>query len=551
MQMGSKSTMILFTSLLIMLQFCGPAEKPARGGAEHITLEGIRSHLKFLSDDLLEGRGTGSRGLELAGKYVAAQFESHGILPGGENGTYYQEVPMVGYTTAPSAIFEFVKGNERIPLRYRDEFVANTARAESRVTLDKEIVFVGYGIDAPEQNWNDYSNMNVRDKILLMTVNDPPSDDPEFFGGKALTYYGRWTYKNEIAGEKGAAGVILIHTTEKSGYPWQVVRNSWSGEQSMLQPKESDPPKTALESWITREAAEQLFNMAGYSLEEMFERAGRRGFQPVPLGVSLAADIRSTIRTFDSQNVVGIVKGQISDEYVLYSSHIDHLGLGTEVNGDGIYNGAQDNGTGSSGLIEIARAFASLPEPPMRSVIFLAVTAEEQGLLGSKYYAQNPIFPLNRTLANVNIDAFHFLGRVKNVIFLGSDRSSLGALGEQEARKSGLTVIPDPSPEQGHFFRSDQLSFVRAGLPAIYINPGLEIEGRPEGWGMEQQDRYREEHYHQPSDEYHDDLNLEGVVQITRLAFEIGLKISAVATWPVWNVGDQFKRIREESLRQK
>lgn len=319
----------------------------------------------------------------------------------------------------------------------------------------------------------------------------------------------------------------------------------------MLQPKASDPQKTALESWTTREAAEQLFTMAGYSLEEMFERAGKRDFQPVPLGIRLAADFRSTIRTFKSQNVAGVVKGQILDEYVLYSSHLDHLGLGTEVNGDGIYNGAQDNGTGSSSLIEIARAFASLPELPLRSMVFLAVTAEEQGLFGSKYYAQNPVFPLNRTLANVNIDAFHFLGRVKNVIYLWSDRSSLGVLGEQAAREFGLMISPDLSPEQGHFFRSDQLSFVRAGLPAIYINPGLEIEGRPEGWGMEQQERYRKERYHQPSDEYHDDLNLGGIVQIARLAFRIGFMIAELSDWPEWNEGEQFKRIREESLRQK
>ncbi len=383
-----------------------------------------------------------------------------------------------------------------------------------------------------------------------MIVNDPPSDDSELFGGTALTYYGQWTYKNEIAGEKGAAGVILIHTTEKAGYPWQVVRNSWSGEQSMLQPKEGDPPKTALESWISSDVTEELFSMAGFSLDEMIERAGSRDFQPVSLGINLNVNLRNAIRHFDSRNVIGVVTGQNPDEYVLYSSHLDHLGTGAPVNGDGIFNSAQDNGTGSSGLIEIAKAFASLPKPPPRSILFCAVTAEEQGLLGSKYYAQNPVYPLSKTLANINIDAFHFLGRVKNVVFLGSDRSSLGPLGEAVAQENSLIVSPDPSPEQGHFFRSDQLSFVRAGLPAIYINPGLDIENRPKGWRIEQQQLYQQIHYHQPSDEYHDELNLDGVVQISRLAFQIGYRIAALQKWPVWNEGGQSKSIREKSLKQ-
>ncbi len=539
---------ILVGTMLIVS--CAAEPNGERVGTTSISLDGIRAHLKFLTDDLLDGRGTGSHGLQLAENYVSAQFESHGIQPGGDNGTYFQKVPMVGYTAA-QVTFEFRKGSRMKKLTYLDDFVANTARAESHVVLNNEIVYVGYGVDAPEQNWDDYKDVDVTDKILLMTVNDPSSDDSELFGGNALTYYGRWTYKNEIAGEKGAAGVILIHKTEKAGYPWQVVRNSWSGEQSMLQPKEGDPPKTALESWISSDAAEELFSMAGFSLDEMIEQAGSRDFQPVSLGINLNVDLKSAIRHFDSRNVIGVVTGQIPDEYVLYSSHLDHLGAGAPVNGDGIFNGAQDNGTGSSGLIEIAKAFAALPKPPVRSILFCAVTAEEQGLLGSKYYAQNPVYPLSKTLANVNIDAFHFLGRVKNVVFLGSDRSSLGPLGEAVAQENGLIVSPDPSPEQGHFFRSDQLSFVRAGLPAIYINPGLDIENRPEGWGMEQQQLYQQLHYHQPSDEYHDKLNLDGVVQISRLAFQIGYRIAALQEWPVWNEGDQFKSIREESLQRQ
>lgn len=549
--MRNKTLLTTALTVLFIINSCGTTSDPESAGVNQITEKGIRSHLRFLSDDLLEGRGTGSRGLKIAGNYMAAQFERSGVKPGGENGTYFQTVPMVGYTATTPVTFEFVKGAQRYALNYLDDFVANTARVETKVTLNKEIVYVGYGIDAPEQNWNDYKNMDVRDKILLMTVNDPPSDDPEHFGGKALTYYGRWTYKNEIAGEKGAAGVILIHTDEKAGYPWQVVRNSWSGEQSMLKPKPGDPPKTAVESWITTEIAERLFEMAGYSLQEMLDNAASRDFQPVRLGINLNLDLTSTIREIETQNVVGIVEGKIADEYVVYTSHLDHLGIGSPVNGDAIFNGAKDNASGSSALIEIASAFAGLPEPPERSIVFLGVTAEEQGLLGSKYYAQNPVYPLEKTLALVNIDAIHFSGRVKDVILLGADRSSLGVLGNQTAADNGLKVIPDPSPEQGYFFRSDQLSFVRVGVPAIYIDPGQEIEGKPEGWGAIQEELYNAEKYHQPSDEYSDDLDLGAVVQISRFAFQVGYRIAALSAWPVWNEGEQFKAIREASLKGK
>ena len=538
-------------TLPILLFSCTKSSTPQSAAERLITEQAVRAHLKFLADDLLEGRGTGSRGLQIAGKYVAAQLAMSGVKPGGKNGSYFQKVFLTGYTATTPITFEFVKGRQKYALRYLDDFVANTGRAETRVKLNKEIIFIGYGIDAPEQNWNDYKDIDVQDKILLMTVNDPPSDDPDFFGGKALTYYGRWTYKNEIAGERGAAGVILIHTTEKAGYPWQVVRNSWSGEQSMLKPGPEDPPKTRVESWITREIAEKLFEMAGYSLDEMMEKAGRSDFQPVPLGVSLNLNINSAIREIESQNVVGMVEGKIPDEYVVYTSHLDHLGVGSPVEGDAIFNGAKDNASGSSALIEIAGAFAHLPDPPSRTIVFLAVTAEEKGLLGSKYYAQNPLYPLNKTLAHVNIDAIHFSGRVKDVILLGADRSTLGILGEQTAKERGLTVIPDPSPEQGYFFRSDQLSFVRAGVPAIYIDPGLEIEGQPEGWGREQEELYNSQHYHQPSDEYSDDLNLDAVVQIARFAFRIGYRIAALSEFPTWNEGEAFKNIREESLRGK
>jgi len=528
---------------------CGVLQNPENAGVNMISGENLRAHIKFLSDDLMEGRGTGTRGLRIAGNYMAAQFAVNGVEPGGENGGYFQAVPLVGFTVQMPARFEFRKGGRSYALRYLEDFVANTGRAEERVQLNREIVYVGYGIDAPEQDWNDYKDADVTGKILLMLVNDPPSDDPDVFGGKALTYYGRWTYKNEIAGKKGAAGVILIHTTEKAGYGWGVVRNSWGGEQFSLEPKAGDPPKSRLESWITRPMAEKLFEMAGYTLDDMMERAGSRDFQPVNLGVSLNTDLRSAVRSIHSQNVVGVIPGKKADEYIVYTSHLDHLGIGSPVDGDNIYNGALDNATGCAGMIEIGRAFAGMPEKPGRTIVLVAVTAEEKGLLGSTYYAQNPVFPINKTVANINMDSFTQLGRVKNIVVLGAGRTDTGALVEKLAEDNGLYVSPDPSPEQGHYFRSDQLSFARVGVPGLYLNNGLDYEGRPEGWGEEQARLYNENHYHQPSDEYSDAWSMDGIVQMTRLAFQFGWRIAALQEWPEWNEGESFRAVREESLK--
>jgi Zn-dependent M28 family amino/carboxypeptidase len=536
--------------MLVTLASCG--KNPEKAGVALITEQAIRPHLAFLASDQLEGRGTGTKGEKLAAEYIADQLQSAGVAPGGENGTFFQKVPIINYTAVPPVRFQFVKGNSKISLvDYGEGFVANTGRAESRVAFNKEIVYVGYGIVAPEQNWDDYKGVDVKDKVLLMLVNDPPSDDPNFFGGKALTYYGRWTYKYEIAGEKGAAGVILIHTDEKAGYGWQVVRNSWTGTQSMLTPKPGDPPHSRIEGWITRGKAEELFRLAGYKFDEMIEKAGKPDFKPVSLAVNLNADVKSTIAETESQNVVGIVKGRIADEYIVYTSHHDHLGIGNPVKGDSIYNGARDNASGCAALLDIANTYAHLPKPPARSILFLFVTAEERGLLGSKYYAQNPLYPLNKTLANLNLDMISFLGRFMDVTLLGAERTNLMPLGEKLAKEYSLTVVPDQTPEQGHFFRSDHFSLAKAGIPAVNIQPGSTIEEHPSEWGKEQVTKYRNEMYHQPSDEYPPDANLAGVEQIARFTFQLGYRIAGLKEFPVWNEGEQFKKIRDESLKGK
>ncbi|MFC1553420.1 M28 family peptidase [candidate division KSB1 bacterium] len=546
--MNLKFRLLSFFLLAALVFSCG-SQGPESEGIEMISADKLKAHIRYLSDDLMEGRGTGSRGLKLAGKYMAAQFAINGVQPGGENSTYFQAVPLVGYTATAPLRFEFVKGGQRVALRYLDDFVANAGRIESQVRLTGDIVFVGYGVDAPDLNWNDYKDVDVSDKILLMLVNDPPSEDPEFFGGKALTYFGRWTYKNEIAGKKGAAGVILIHTDEKAGYGWGVVRSSWSGEQFALEPKAGAPPKSRVESWITSDMAERLLGMAGYSLEEMINNAGKSDFRPVELGVSLNIDMRSRVRNIESQNVIGIVPGVNSEEYVVYSTHLDHLGIGNPINGDNIYNGALDNSTGSAALLEIGRVFAHLSSPPERSVVLVAVTGEEKGLLGSTYYAQNPVYPANKTIANINFDSPTKLGRFRDMVVLGAERTSAYELAEKLASDNGLILSPDPAPEQGSYFRSDQLSFARVGIPGLYIKNGHLFEGRSDEWGAEQAKLFNENHYHQPSDEFSDDWDMEGILQLSKLAFQFGFRIAGSGEWIEWNDGEAFKAVREGSIK--
>ncbi len=524
----------------------------AEAAASQIEENKLRAHVKFLADDLLEGRGPGSRGGMLAAKYIAAQFESLGLEPAAADRTYFQQVQMIGSRPDPSTRFVVKSGAGDTEFKFGDDFVGGTDLEQTEVQVNGEIIFVGYGVSAPENNWDDYKGLDVRGKILLMMVNDPPPtpSEPNLFGGKALTYYGRWTYKYEEAARRGAAGVILIHTNDSAGYGWSVVRNSWGGEQFGLVPG-ANTPSLKLKSWVTDEAARKIAQMGGKNLDQLRQSAASRAFRPAPLNARVEMTLRTQVQRLTSPNVVAIYRGAdptLKNEYVVYSAHWDHLGIRPDQPGDNIYNGAVDNATGIAGMIAIAKAFNMLAIKPRRSVLFIATTAEEQGLLGAEYYARHPLVPLQQTVANINLDSMNALGTTTDITPLGADRSTLGKFIEEVAKENNVTVSPDARPEQGSFYRSDHFPFAKAGVPAVSLNPGTKFVGHHDKWGEEQFQDYNQHRYHQPSDEYTPNWDFSGMVQQARLAFWIGLRVANAAETPQWNKGDEFEHARLKSL---
>ncbi|MCG3162437.1 MAG: hypothetical protein JMDDDDMK_03691 [Acidobacteria bacterium] len=524
----------------------------AEAAASQIEESKLRSHVKFLADDLLEGRGPGSRGGMLAAKYIAAQFESLGLEPAAADRTYFQQVQMIGSRPDPSTRFVVKSGAGDTEFKFGDDFVGGTDLEQTEVQVNGEIVFVGYGVSAPENNWDDYKGLDVRGKVLLMMVNDPPAtpSEPNLFGGKALTYYGRWTYKYEEAARRGAAGVILIHTNDSAGYGWSVVRNSWGSERFGLVP-EANTPTLKLKSWVTEEAARKIAQMGGKNLDQLRQSAASRAFRPAPLNAKVDMTLRTQVQRLTSPNVVAIYRGNdptLKNEYVVYSAHWDHLGIRPDQPGDNIYNGAVDNATGIAGMMAIASAFNSLAIKPRRSVLFIATTAEEQGLLGAEYYARHPLVPLQQTVADVNLDSMNVLGVTTDITPLGADRSTLGKFIEEVAKENNVTVSPDARPEQGSFYRSDHFPFAKAGVPAVSLEPGTKFVGHHDKWGEEQFLDYNQHRYHQPADEYSPNWNFGGMVQQARLAFWIGLRVANAAETPQWNKGDEFERARLKSL---
>src|SRR5437762_10799973 len=450
--------------------------------------ERIRAHVRFLSDDLLEGRGTGQRGGDIAAQYIATQFALYGLKPAGDNGTYMQKVPMVGITPQPTTTFAFVpiKGgaNDLKPL---DQYVAYDQTQQSQSDVNAEIVYVGYGIEAPEYSWDDYKGTDVKGKVLLMLVNEPPSDDPKRFNGRALTYYGRWTYKYEEAARKGAVGAILIHKTEMASYPWEVVRNSNSGEKSYL--KLEGTPKLRVASWIHLEAARALANMAGMDVDKIIADAQSRSFHPAPLDVRLKAHMVSKIRPFESNNVIAKLPGsdsKLKNEAIMYTAHYDHLGIRPDMPGDNIYNGANDNATGCGILLELARTFSLAAQAPRRSIIFASVTAEEQGLLGSEYLGKHPPVPAGGIALDLNYDDVPPLGSPEEVEVSGSERTTFYPTVQGLADEFRLKIRPDARPEAGHYYRSDHFSLARVGIPAFSINEGVKYKGHDASWGIQQ-----------------------------------------------------------------
>jgi Zn-dependent M28 family amino/carboxypeptidase len=512
----------------------------------------LRAHIKFLSDDLLEGRGPGGRGGMLAAKYIAAQFESLGLEPAAADRSYFQQVQMIGSRPDPSTKLTVKSGAGDAEFKFGDDFVGGTDLEQTEVPVNGEVIFVGYGVQAPENNWDDYKGLDVRGKILLLMVNDPPAtpSEPNLFGGKALTYYGRWTYKYEEAARRGAAGVILIHSNESAGYGWSVVRNSWGAERFGLVPGPG-APALKLKSWVTEDAARKIAQMGGHNLDQLRQSAASRAFRPVTLNARIDVTLRSQVQRLTSPNVVAIYRGNdptLKSEYVVFSSHWDHLGIRPDQPGDNIYNGAVDNATGIAGMLAIAKSFNSLTIKPRRSILFIATTAEEQGLLGAEYYARHPLVPIAQTVANINLDSMNVLGTTTDITPLGANRSTLGKFIEEVAKENNVTISPDARPEQGSFYRSDHFPFAKAGVPAVSFNPGTKFVGHHDKWGEEQFLEYNQHRYHQPSDEYSPNWDFSGMVQQARLAFQLGLRVANANETPQWNKGDEFERARLKAL---
>ncbi len=524
----------------------------AESAASQIEESKLRAHVKYLADDLLEGRGPGSRGGMLAAKYIASQFESLGLEPAASDRSYFQQVQMVGLRTDPTIRLAVKSAAGDAEFRFGDEFVGGTDFEQTEIPINSDIVFVGYGVTAPEYNWDDYKGLDVRGKILMMMVNDPPAtpSEPNLFGGKALTYYGRWTYKFEEAARRGAAGAILIHTNDSAGYGWNVVRNSWNGERFALAP-EAKSPSLKLKSWVTEEAARRVAQLGGKNLDQLRQSAASRAFAPTALNARVDMTMRSQVQRLTSPNIVAIYRGNdptLKNEYVIYSAHWDHLGIRPDQPGDNIYNGAVDNATGIASMLAIASAFNSLDIKPRRSILFIATTAEEQGLLGAEYYARHPLAPLQYTVADINLDSMNVLGTTTDITPLGANRSTLGKFIDEVAKENNVTVSPDARPEQGSFYRSDHFPFAKAGIPAVSFNPGSKFVGHQDKWGEEQFQDYNQHRYHQPSDEYSPNWNFSGMVQQARLAFWTGLRVANAAETPQWNKGDEFERARLKSL---
>jgi Zn-dependent M28 family amino/carboxypeptidase len=501
----------------------------------------LDAHLRFLSSDLLEGRAPATRGGRLAAEYIATQFQALGLQPAGEHGSYFQPVALVGMTPHPT--FAWGKADQLDTLSYRDQFVAWAERPEADISANGDVVFVGYGIRAPEWQWDDYKEMDLHGKILLMLVNDPGQVDSTVFLGEILTYYGRWTYKLEEAARQGAAGAVLIHTSESATYPWEVVRGSWTVEQFKLDQPRS--PSIAFAGWVTAADARAALTRAGLNLDSLSRAAARRDFRPVATGLQAAVRVRSELRHVASENVVARLPGRDprrAAQAVLITSHWDHKGIGPVIRGDSIYNGAEDNASGIAATLAIAKALTQLPRPA-RSILFVATTAEESGLLGSEAYVQSPMVPLAQTAAVLNLDGTNVRGATRDIGALGTDRSTLGPAFEAAARAEALSAQSQPDV-RGSFFRSDHFPFARSGVPALSIKPGVDFVGRPRGWGEEQETIYNEQHYHQPSDEYRRTFRYAGMAQQVRVTVRLARTIANDPGMPRWVSGSEFQRPR-------
>ncbi|WP_218079662.1 M28 family peptidase [Anthocerotibacter panamensis] len=542
-----KHRIALLSLAVTLMTGTAQAEAPRtlRAALQTIRAAQIDSYLRFLSSDLLEGRAPATRGGMLAEEYIASTFQQAGLKPGAPDGTWFQPVPINVVTLDPTSYQMTVTGGKTpLPLSYADQAMFWSDRGAGITNLDAEIVFVGYGIRSPENNWDDFKGTDLKGKILVMLVNDPPAtkSEPRLFEGRAMTYYGRWTYKFEEAERQGAQACLIIHTPERAGYPWHTVVSSWSGDQRSLPRPASALPPLQARAWITSATAQSLFAAAGLNLGELVVRAGTRTFRPVSTGLRLTGSFSTSQRQFTARNVVArLVGSDLKQQAVVFTAHHDHLGIGPEVKGDRIYNGANDNASGVADLLAMAAAATQAPTPK-RSLYFVAVTAEESGLLGSKYFVENPSLPVTDIVANLNIDGGNLLGRTRDIIVQGEFKSTLGDRLREVAQGQGMRTAPDEFPEKGYFYRSDHFSFAQKGIPAASVSAGNDFLDRPEGWGRIEAERYTAQHYHQPSDEYRPDFDLSGAVQLSRLVLQTGLQLANSPTLPQWKPGAEFRR---------
>jgi Zn-dependent M28 family amino/carboxypeptidase len=513
----------------------------------------LMHHINVLADDSLLGRAPGTLGETRTIAYVESQFSGMGLKPGNPDGSFVQKVPLVGITVTNNPTLTFAKGGTRASLKWRDDFVAWTKHVSPSAALNNSpLVFVGYGVEAPEFGWDDYKGVDLKGKTLVMLVNDPPVADTAVFGGKRMTYYGRWTYKYDQGMKHKAAGVLLVHETEPAGYPFAVVQGRVAEQFDLVTP-DKNKGRSEIEGWITLDQAKLLFALAGQDFDALKAKAATKEFAPVPLGVTASVSLRNKLRTVDSHNIIAKLEGRdstLTNEYVIYNAHWDHFGIGAKVNGDSIYNGASDNATGVAGLLTVAKAFAILG-PPKRTVLFLAVTAEEQGLLGSQYYATNPLYPIEKTVAVINMDGLNTWGKTSDIMVMGYGASDLDDYARAAAEEQGGRVLrADAEPEKGYYYRSDHFNFAKVGVPAFYPGAGITFVGKDSTYGMEKRAEFVTNHYHKPSDDIKPTWDLSGAVQDAQLYYKIGYRVAIAPTWPEWKVGNEFRAVREASLKK-
>ncbi|MEY2494394.1 MAG: hypothetical protein QOJ45_886 [Verrucomicrobiota bacterium] len=533
---------------------------PPKSALDAITAADLLKHIKVLASDEFEGRAPGSKGEELSVKYITEQFKTLGLKPGNPNGTYIQEVPLAGIISAPVASFSI--GEKKMELKFPDDFVASSARLQNEVKAENtDVVFVGYGVVAPEYGWDDYKDVDVRGKTILMLINDPAIPDPadptkldmKMFKGSAMTYYGRWTYKYEVAAQKGADAAVIIHETVPAAYPYSVVQTSWAKENFEIDAPDKNMNAVQIRSWITLDVAKKLLADSGQDFDALKKAALTKEFRPVAIGAKANFDVKQTVRSFKSRNVVGKIEGsdqKLKDEWIIYSAHWDHLGRHEELKGDQIFNGAVDNATGVAGLIELATGYMKLKPPAKRSVLFVATTAEEAGLLGAKFYAEHPLYPIEKTLADINMDGLSVWGKTRDIEDISFGNSDLDDMLAAATVLHGRVMNPNSQPEKGSFYRADQFEFSKVGLPSLYTGAGKDVIGKPPEFGQQKKDEFIAKHYHQPSDQVDPAWDVSGGAEDLQLLFEVGYQVANGEKFPEWKPGTEFKAKRDEMIKK-